>query len=101
MVEEYIFGKMTDSGIKKVKEWLNKNRAQKILLQCFSDYYENNNEFCRVDKKAILSVDSNKIKPNLRPEKIMEEIKDVFEKCIFTDDAYKHESIKLEIVYNY
>lgn len=101
MVGEYIFGKLTDLGIDKVGGWLNKNKAQEILLKCFCDTYENYREIICVDDKVILAVDSYKIKPNLRPEKIIENLKDVFKKIILTDDPYQFKRIELEIVYSY
>lgn len=41
MITEYIFGKVADDGIKKIKEWTNKDKAQRILLKCFKDCHKN------------------------------------------------------------
>ncbi len=101
MITEYIFGKVADDGIKKIKEWTNKDKAQRILLKCFKDCHKNNKEIILVDEKAILSIDSNKLQPNHRPDDVVKDIKEVCEKCILTDDSYKRKAIEIEIVYNY
>ena len=101
MITDYIFGKVADAGVEKVKEWMNEDKAQKILLKCFMGCYEKNKEIMNVDKNLIMSIDSNKIKPNSRPEEIINNISDVCDKCILVDDLYKRKFIEIEIVYDY
>ncbi len=98
---DYILGKVADAGVEKVKEWMNEDKAQKILLKCFMGCYEKNKEIMNVDKNLIMSIDSNKIKPNSRPEEIMNNISDVCDQCILVDDLDKRKSIEIEIVFDY
>ncbi len=98
---DYILGKVADAGVEKVKEWMNEDKAQKILLNCFMGCYEKNKEIMNVDKNLIMSIDSNKIKPNSRPEEIMNNISDVCDQCILVDDLDKRKSIEIEIVFDY
>ena len=99
MVKSYIFGKMCDSGIEKVKDWLNTNKAQNLLLKAFETYHDK--QKCIVDKDAILSVNTASIKPNYRAEKIVANLKRVFDKCIVTDDQYERARIEIQISYEY
>lgn len=101
MITEFIFGKLSDYGIKKVKEWFDKNKAQKILLKCFEEYCAENSQNCYVDKEAILAVKSNAIQPNYSIQKIIKNLNKVFDKCITTDDVHEAENIKLNIACSY
>ena len=96
-----IFGKVADAGVEKAKEWMNEDKAQKILLKCFMGCYEKNKEIMNVDKNLIMSIDGDKIKPNYRPDEIIENISDVCDKCILVDEPYKRKAIEIEIAYDY
>lgn len=98
---DHVLGKLSDYGEKKIKDWLSEGEAQRLLLKCFNDYYAEDNENCFVDKKAILAVDESIIRPNNRPEDIINSLGSVFEKCIITDDKFLARRIETEIVYNY
>lgn len=98
---------VTEFAVEQVKELAKEGKAQRLLLACFEKYIEEeaknerreNN--CCLDKEAILSLNINKISPNLEAEQIRENLKSLFEKCIRTDDDEQRKSIELRICYDY
>lgn len=105
---DIVFNKAVEDGSKKVNNMLEGNKLQKILLQSFEGYRKlekiknpQKEPECQIDRKAIMSVDKNMIMPNITMEQLEKNLKNLFDKCITTDNEEKAGSIRKIICYNY
>ena len=97
MITEYIFGKVADDGIKKIKEWTNKDSNKLQPNHRPDDVVKDIKEVC---EKCILTDDSYKrkaIEIEIVYNYLKEANKDLLKLCHVDEDIH---SVKDEILEN-
>lgn len=107
-VADIVLDTVIDIGKEKADEILEERKLKKVLCNSIKEYIrlqkisdsKKETEFV-LDKKSITDLDKRKIMPNLTVEKLEENLREIIDKCIITDDKDKARIARKYICHSY
>jgi len=100
-----ILGILANKSIEELKEFVNKNKRQKILLGCIKEIKNENSDNKNLEvnilSEEILNIGDEKISPDLSIEELKLNLNPLIEKCLKTDDEELFKEVSTKICESY